>query len=143
MNRTISILLLILLFLLSTPVSAEHYILSNQSFVVEEMTEYEVKAIFLGRMKQWKNGEVLSPCYLLPEKGLIDSFFNEIVKKNYTRFLRYWNKRVFSGAGTAPVEVKNSDDLLDYLVNTDGAICAVYSYSETLPNTVRIITVSH
>ena len=144
MNKlTQSFILILFAFtslVLSSQANADYFIIANNSVGINTINKSEVKSIFLGRKKLWANGSVISPCYLSPNHKITQQFFNAVIKKDHASFVRYWNKKLFSGSGNPPVISDSPDELLVYVKRKKGGICFSSHQPEKLPDNVSFIS---
>lgn len=101
---------------------AEWVLLGHTSVEKESLDTRELKRLFFGRISQWDGGEPVKLCFLNDSNALVE-YLGESTKYSKKRFLAYWNSRLFSGGNIAPKQFRSSEDLLDYVARTRGAIC--------------------
>ncbi|MEE8059627.1 MAG: hypothetical protein V3T17_17625 [Pseudomonadales bacterium] len=141
MKKHMQFFAVILIFVVSSLAVADYHFVVNKKAGITVLKESEIKSIFLGRKTMWENGTVILPCYSNPEEGKIAEFFFSIVKKNHSRFIRYWNKRLFSGQGKSPLIVNNNEELLEYVRRNNGAVCLASESLSTLPDNVDLLII--
>ena len=70
----------------------------------------------------WKNGNKIKP--ILPRKKR--KYFDELTTKFFdlkkSRYIKYWRKRLFSGAGTPPSYIKSNEEFLKLIETNEAAI---------------------
>lgn len=144
MNKSTLILILTVILTAFSPtlLHAEFYLLVNNKLNIDSIHKSEVKSIFLGRKILWDSGAAITPCYLLPDNEKENSFFNSIIKKDHARYIRYWNKKLFSGSGNPPEVIDTVEELLIHVNRNKGSICFVDSIPKSLPKKVKVITIN-
>jgi hypothetical protein len=143
LNKLILSIFLTGLIVSSPLVKADHYLIANNKIGINSASKSEIKTIFLGRKKIWKNGITVSPCYLSPEHAQTDSFFSSIINRDHASFIRFWNKKLFSGAGSSPTIFESIDDLLEYIKRNKGSICVADHRPKKLPDYAVIIDINN
>lgn len=143
MNKLTQAFILLLLLAFSASAKADFYLVANNSIGIESLDKSEIKSIFLGRKKLWPNKSLISTCYLSPDHAVTQVFFSAIIKKDHASFVRYWNKKLFSGSGNPPIVVESVDDLFIYVKRNKGAICFINDRPEKLPDNVGVIRLKY
>ncbi|PCJ17819.1 MAG: hypothetical protein COB04_08140 [Gammaproteobacteria bacterium] len=108
--------------LLSVSVHAEWAVLGNNSVPKEFIDTKELKRLFFGRISQWEGGGPVKLCFVDDSTALVE-YLDEKTRYSKKRFLAYWNSRLFSGDYVAPKKFKTSEELVDYVARTRGALC--------------------
>ncbi len=118
-------LLLIVLLLILQPIAeslADVVVVANPRSGIESLSRDEVINIFLGRFRQLPSGLPAQPVDLpatQPEKAI---FYLRLVNKDLAEINSYWSRLVFSGRTKPPVQANSTDDLLEFIAKTPGAI---------------------
>jgi len=118
-------LLLIAFLLILQPIAesrADVVVIANPRSGIDRLSRDEVINIFLGRFRQLPSGLSVQPVDLpatQPEKAI---FYLRLVNKDLSEINAYWSRLVFSGRTSPPVQAKSTDDLLDFIAKTPGAI---------------------
>lgn len=120
---------------------AESAIIVNNSVTNGDISAKELRRIFLGKKTTWDDGTSVQPCYIntIDDSGV--NFFKTIIRKDHTKFKRYWVKKLFSGDGVAPAAFESLTEVSDYVSKRKGAICYVNDSSQLDSNTARKISV--
>ena len=126
---------------LNTPVFAgEVIIVANQSVPDDELSELDIKNIFLGKRQVWSNDKKVVLAVLIKDK-IHKEFTGTYLKKNYMQFNNYWKNMVFTGKARAPKRFENEEELVHYVETTEDAVG--YVSSGVLTEKVKKITVKH
>ena len=100
----------------------------------------EVKEIFLGQRTRWDDNSIIHFVVCTQDQTLL-AFLKSYVKKTPNQYSNYWKKLVFSGKGVMPKMFDDSQKVLDFVSNTEGAISFIDA-KEADAQRVIIITVS-
>ncbi|MBI9091565.1 MAG: substrate-binding domain-containing protein [Desulfobacterium sp.] len=96
-------------------------IITNASNSVETVDDNLVKNIFLGKKKNWPNGDH-AQFVVLSSGETHKSFLQTYVKKSSAQFKNYWKKQVFTGKGKNPKSFASEGEIVTYVTNTPGTI---------------------
>lgn len=117
---------LLIAFLLILPLVAEAkadvVVVANPRSGIDRLSRDEVINIFLGRFRQLSSGLSVQPVDLpatQPEKA---TFYLRLVNKDLAEINAYWSRLVFSGRTEPPVQAKSTEDLVEFIAKTPGAI---------------------
>lgn len=101
---------------------ADVVVIANPRSGIDKLSRDEVINIFLGRFRQLPSGLSAQPVDLPatePEKA---TFYLRLVNKDLAEINAYWSRLVFSGRTKPPMQAKSTDDLLEFIAKTPGAI---------------------
>ncbi len=114
----------ICLLAIGTEVRADsHYeIVINPSVKERILSSNTLRSIFSMHLKTWSNGTKIRVFVLSDDDQL-----HQIVSKEKLNVFPYqlrstWDRLVFSGTGQAPIKVNSSEEMLDKVASTPGAI---------------------
>jgi len=97
-------------------------IIVNNSVPAYHYSLNEVRAMFVMRLTQWKNGETIK-VFVLPDDHPVHKSFTKNNLNMFPHQLRsIWNRLVFSGTGTAPTQVSSLEEMQEAISNTPNAI---------------------
>lgn len=114
---------------------AEIAVIVHPNHALSELSEKEVKSIFLGKNRAFSNGEIAVPIML---KGDIkDKFTKSYLKKRPNQLTAYWSKLVFTGGGQPPKEVDSSSEMIELIGNNQNMIGFIDSGS--INDTVKVV----
>ncbi|MBL1277877.1 MAG: hypothetical protein COB30_017495 [Ectothiorhodospiraceae bacterium] len=108
-------------------------ILVNQELSDDYFSKRTLKKIFLGRKQSNHAGVSISPCYL--DTTAVKNSLYSISNKSPASFRSYWNKRLFSGAGSSPKTFSDIGQLYRYMSIKKGAVCLAIS-DKKLPDSI-------
>ncbi|HET8774850.1 MAG TPA: phosphate ABC transporter substrate-binding protein [Thermoanaerobaculia bacterium] len=141
-NKTLSLLLLCSIALLPAgAASAAVKVVVHGSNPVASVTKAKAADLFLKRVTRWDNGRTVTPVDLAEKNPARAAFSKELLGKEVAWVKSYWQKMIFSGRATPPVELSSDAEVLDLVRGNPDAIGYV-SESATLPAGVRALTIS-
>jgi ABC-type phosphate transport system substrate-binding protein len=117
---------------------ADTVIIAHKGAPETILSEKDLQEIFLGKRVQWQDNSAIHPA-TVKEKGLHSAFLKQYIKKSVSKWNAHWKRLVFAGNGTPPQQFDSEQELLEYVVETEGAIG--YVDVETPVETVTIINV--
>ena len=141
--RLCSLVFCLLILQVVGPVSLLHaaaniVLIANPNLPVEQLSRYEVKNIFLSRMKTVQGVRVRP--VMLKKKEVTARFLREELGKTPVQFSSYYRKMIFTGRGRPPHETASEEELVAYVRSTPGAIG--YIDAATAPASVKILQVT-
>lgn len=134
-NQFISLLLMSIFLFLSTAVMAEVAVIVHPSNT-DEMDRSYIKKIFLGKKKKFPKGASAVPLVLSNKSHFTASFNKKVVKKSNTQMKSYWAKKLFTGKGTPPKVVTDSEMIK--LISTNPDMIGYIDAGET-NNSIRVL----
>jgi len=141
LNVTIWVKFLITFFLLCAgDLYAENQrVIVNAGFEGGDLTRNTARAIFSMRVKRWKDGATIT-VFVLPDTHPTHRLFTRETLSLFPHQLRRsWDRYVYSGIGTAPIEVESEEDMIARVAATPGSIG--YISMEVLNEDVRTLPV--
>jgi hypothetical protein len=137
MFKKISLFILCICLSIVSNVHAEGVqLIASSEFDKGEISSRDIRKMFLGRYTRTDAGSVILPCYLSTE--MVKTELYRVTKKTPETFRRYWNKRLFSGTGSAPKEFKDLEQLRHYMAVNRGAVCLFPSAAD-LPKDTHLV----
>ena len=105
------------------------------------LSEQEIKEVFLGQKTRWEDNSMIRFAVYTEESALL-AFLKSYIKKTPIQYNNYWKKLVFSGKGIMPKMFDDSQKVLDFVSNTEGAISFI-SAKDVDAQRVIVITVAN
>jgi len=93
------------------------------------MSQTEVRAIFLGKSKNFANGAGASPSYQNEGSSIYAEFGDKVLRKSAAQLTQYWARLVFSGKGTPPQSAADDAAVKAFVGSTKGGIGYIDSAS--------------
>jgi len=116
--------LLVTLFsvgLLSSAAFAEIAVVVNKANTTDSLGKSDVKAIFMGKAKNFPNGTQVTPVDQ-KDKGIYKTFYKSVAGKSPAKMKKHWVKMTFTGKATAPKSVGGNSDVITFVTQNSGAI---------------------
>lgn len=86
------------------------------------LTRNEVMNIFLGRYRQFFNGQEAEPVDLVDSNPDRQRFYQALVGKSVDEINAYWARQVFSGRIRPPFQLASQDEVLKWVTSHPGGI---------------------
>ena len=141
MNRTAQILFTAALLFTAISAEAGVKIVVNSSNTASSITKARAADLFLKRVTRWDNGKAVTPVDLSEKNGERGTFSVDLLGKEVSWVKSYWQKMIFSGRSTPPVELSSQAEVLDFVRNNADAIGYV-SDNAALPQGVKALPVT-
>lgn len=84
-----------------------------------------LEMIFLGKKTLWDSGQRVTPALLNEDSDVSKQFLETILGKSVSQYRAYWKRRLFSGGGTVPKTFRTTNELIEFVARTPGAIGVV------------------
>ena len=104
-----------------------------------EMSLLDVKKLFLGKQKNFPNGQTAKPLDLPREHALRISFLNEVLGKRESSLNAYWARMIFSSKGVPPRVYPSEEAVLVEVANNQQAIA--YIDAAKVNDEVRVLLI--
>lgn len=114
-------ILLICGSLLSSAAIAETAVVVHPSNNVE-ISEKEVQRLFLGKLKSFPGGNEAIPVDQDKGAAAREAFFSSVLGKNEQQIKAYWSRLIFTGKGTPPKTVGDSNSVKDIVSKNPNTI---------------------
>ncbi|MBZ0094277.1 MAG: hypothetical protein K8H75_02710 [Sulfuricella sp.] len=101
---------------------ADVVVVANPRSGIDRLSRDEVINIFLGRFRQLPSGLSVQPVDLPATQSEKATFYLRLVNKDLAEINAYWSRLVFSGRTEPPVQAKSTEDLIEFIAKTPGAI---------------------
>jgi ABC-type phosphate transport system substrate-binding protein len=133
-----TITILALLIFASSAAFAGIAVVVNKANPVDQLSDDEVKNIFLGKKTTWSGGKTIMP---VTQEGtsLHEKFTSSVLDKTVHQFTIFWKKALFTGTGIAPKAFR-SDAQVKEFVNSNLAAIG-YIDEDSLDGSVKKVTV--
>ena len=109
----------------------------NPQLNVASISRNKARSIFSMRLREWPDGTPIV-VYVLPDQA---QQHRDFVRKTLAMFphqlRRHWDRYVYTGIGQATIEVANSNEMIERVNNTVGAI----GYTEEESTDAKIRTI--
>lgn len=116
-------------------------VIVHRSNAIAELTRAETSAIFMKRIRSWRDGSEILAVDQPGRSALRESFSREIHEKSTAFVSRYWQRLIFAGRGIPPPELPSDDEVIAFVAKNRGAIGYV-SIGVELDDGVKVIAVT-
>ena len=107
---------------------ADVLIVTNKDVPESNITQQDIKDIFLGKKTKWSNSEKIH-FVLVKDPAVHDGFVKNYLQKSPSQFQNYWKNMVFTGEGKTPTTFESTQELIEYVSKTPGAVGYIDSTS--------------
>jgi ABC-type phosphate transport system substrate-binding protein len=100
-----------------------YQVIVHPSNAAQSVTRRQLSDMFLKKLTHWPDGSTIEPVEP-PEKSRTRSYFlSDVMNGRSALALKtFWQKRVFSGRDTPPLEKASEEDVVAYVRATPGAV---------------------
>jgi len=136
MKEFIALFIWVLTMLAGNADAQTYKVIVNNANETESVSKKELSMVFLKKKKQWDNGVAITPVEHPVRAELRASFSKDVFNKSVDAMRSYWQRAIFSGLATAPVEKPTDREIVEFVKNNEGAI----GYVSTATSTVGVKT---
>ncbi len=143
-EQIILILIFILLFMGhegETQENKKYKLIVNSSNSESSLKKVQVARFFLKKVTIWKNNDNVFPVDLFKSSPIRKQFSEEILNKSISAVNAFWLKKLYSGIGIPPTEMKSNKEILKYVSENSGAIGYVLPSADMSKYKVKILEV--
>jgi ABC-type phosphate transport system substrate-binding protein len=132
MKKLISIFILISVCTAYLPAFAEDYfqVVVHPTNEVSTLERKALTEIFLKKKSYWPNGRPIIVVDLSSGSSVRMNFSEKVLGRPVSAVRNYWQQILFSGRGVPPAELKNDQQVLDFIATHDEAIGYVSTSAE-------------
>jgi ABC-type phosphate transport system substrate-binding protein len=98
----------------------DYAVIVNESNSISSASKEDVSKWLLKKKTKWGDGSKVAPVDFAGD--VREAFTEGVHGKSMGAIKSYWQKQVFSGKGTPPVEKKSEADVIAYVKSNSGAI---------------------
>ena len=128
-----------LLFAVHRTHAAGVKVVVHASNPLDSISKSKVEDLFLKRVTRWDNGRAVTPVDQSEKSAARAAFTKEWLGKEVVWVKSYWQKMIFSGRATPPVELPSDGEVLALVKSNPDAIGYV-GESATIPGGVKVLT---
>ena len=117
------------------------YVIVNQKLQITELDKKQVMSLFLGRARNFPNGDIAKPFDHKIGSSIRESFFKNLTGKEISDIDAYWARLSYSGRAFPPKSFGNVNDILEEVSRNKNAISYVKGKSseELLQKGINIV----
>lgn len=82
----------------------------------------DLKDVLLGNITKWPHGGGVIKLVVLTEGALHAKIIKDYTQRTPEQFDKFWKKKVFTGTGIMPAQLRNEADIVAYVAANPGAI---------------------
>ena len=101
---------------------ADFKVVVNVANTVTEIDVGDLSRIFLKQTASWPDGSETMPVEIAPDTELRKEFSEAVHGRTAAAIKSYWQRQIFSGKGTPPIEFSSEEDLLFFVSEIPGAV---------------------
>ena len=99
-----------------------------------KLTPVYVKSTFKGNYSLWSNGESVTIVLPSSKSAQAVDFASNVMGMSVSGMQKYWLSLVFQGRSNPPVFFESTNEIIQYVAKTSGAIAAIPANTEGVPN---------
>ncbi|MFZ2491158.1 MAG: hypothetical protein WA208_06720 [Thermoanaerobaculia bacterium] len=120
-----TILLVAVAMLLLPVASSAATIVINSEVKTPVLDAENLERIYLGKKTLWESGQRIVPVLLNEDSPTSKQFLQNVLEKSVSQYRAYWKSRLFSGGGAVPKTFRSTEEVVDFVAKTPGAIGVV------------------
>ena len=101
---------------------ADFKVVVNSANTMTEIDVGNLSRIYLKETASWPDGSEAFPVDMAPDTEARKEFSKAVHGRNVAAIKSYWQRQIFSGKGTPPMEFSSEEDLLFFVSEMPGAI---------------------
>lgn len=114
---------IIIATLKTSPCMADIYVVASKAIPLNQLTEQQVRKLFLGRLPMLPGSQVEPEVFDLPSvHPLYEPFYSHISGMTAQKLKRYRAYYLFSGKGKLPTQLKTTQDVLKKIEEMDKGV---------------------
>lgn len=96
-------------------------IVGHPSVRESALSKQDIKKIFLGKKRVWKDGTKIVVA-INTDEDLFSRFLKKYVGKSPSQYDNFWRTKIFSGKRSSPQMLDGNQQMINFVKNTEGAI---------------------
>lgn len=129
--------LLILALSWTVPCEATLAIIVNPNNPIKAMTANQVKAIFLGQMKNFPSGKQAIPIDQTVNSTARVEFYSKVIRKSEVQLKSYWSGITFTGKAQPPAQGGNDKQVKELIAENPSMLG--YINAEEVDDSVKVV----
>jgi len=117
-----SAILVILLNLIFPPDIEAVALIVHPDTPISQVNRNVARGIFSMRMREWSDGTPITVFVLTDRDPIHQEFVQSVLAMIPHQLRRSWDRYLYSGIGSPPIQVKNLEEMLSKISATPGAI---------------------
>lgn len=124
MFRATTFLVAVAMLLLPIAGSAATIVINNE-VKTSTIDAESLERIYLGKKTLWESGQRIVPVLLNEDSPTSKQFLQNVLEKSVSQYRAYWKSRLFSGGGAVPKTFRSTEEVVEFVAKTPGAIGVV------------------
>ena len=138
-NRLFFIVSTLFALLLSSMVKADVVMIGRSDLNMPKLNVATISRIYTGKIIEM-GGIAIFPVNAYQESLIREKFLRKYLQQNEDKYSAYWTVRRFIGKGTPPKEIISTQEMIDYILQTPGAIGYIDTDKTNLPNNIKVLS---
>lgn len=110
--------------------TAAYRVIVNPKNPVTAVDRQFLEDAFFKRVTRWPDDRVIRPADLHTKSSARSRFSREVLDRSVAAVRAYWQQRVFSGRGVPPPEFGTEEQVIQYVLQHEGAVGYVSGSAE-------------
>jgi ABC-type phosphate transport system substrate-binding protein len=110
---------------------ADIVVVVHKDMDVSQLTQSQVKKIFLARKKHLPSGQFVNPADHDDSKEIYKTFYDKVAHKSIRKMKKYWVLLTFTGKAVAPRVYKSDKDIVSAILSYKNIIAYIDNSSLT------------
>ncbi len=133
-------ILFIIFFCIGWFKSEAQTIIVNINNPITSISKGKLRNIFLGNKNVWSSGKLIQLADYNSENKLRKQFSDKILNRSPRKVSMIWIKVSLSGKSLPPRILRNSDEIIDFVKNNEGAIAYIEQVSK-FPKQIKVLKI--
>lgn len=122
MNKLTFIIFINTLLTLSAFAEANAYVIASNSQIIQEVSPDTLKEILTGKKVYWESGDRIKLCHVSATNSHFKKFLQSSLNMNTNQYLNLWRRKLFTGRGFPPTQVKSDMAVINCVKENEAAI---------------------
>ena len=119
--KYLTALLLVLAMAFTCQAQDNIIVIAHPDCGFDEIEKGDLSKVFLKKISSVKGTDVV-PVDLKENSPNRESFSSQLIGKKLSSIKRYWQKQIFTGKKRPPVQKESETEMVEFILNTPGAI---------------------
>lgn len=130
-------LFMVMMTLMVAPVQSGVAVVVAADSQIGNLSQSQVKNVFLGKMVVLPNGDKVSPVYQQAELPIYSEFNEKVLAKTESQITQYWARRVFAGKGAPPDSLADDKAVKAFVISLSGGVG--YISTDAIDSSVKVV----
>ena len=130
-------LFMAMMALMVAPVQSGVAIVVAADSQIGNLSQSQVKNVFLGKLVVLPDGSTVTPIYQQSETAVFSEFNDTVLAKTESQITQYWARRVFAGKGSPPNSLADDKAVKAFVISLTGGVG--YISVDAVDSTVKVV----